>query len=129
MQIVGDEYLQRVGTTSGDSFAAVDAAPDFQGLLQDLQRGTYHTSNSWVPLPSEYMFPATPPPAGTAGGTAGTATTGDGTVISELTEATGTRSATTQTRQVNTTTDADFTGLTFRGTLGLLLRANRPPPQ
>ena len=37
----------------------MDDAPDFGPLLRDLQRGTYHTSNGWVPLPAEYMVAGT----------------------------------------------------------------------
>ena len=133
VQIFSYEYLQRVGATSDDHFDAVDAAPDFQMLLQDLQRGTYHTSNSWVPMPAEYMVAGTMSAgSGMAGGTVSTgASSGTHSMVSALTATTiGTAARTAapaQTRQVNATADADFTSLTFRGTLGPLLRANRPP--
>ena len=38
-----------------DGFCAVDDVPEFAPLLQDLQRGTYHTSNGWIPLPLAYL--------------------------------------------------------------------------
>jgi hypothetical protein len=134
VKVQGYEYLQRISASIG-GFDAVDASPDFTTLLQDLQRGTFHTSNGWVPLPAEYMVasgpaailpttgPATVSTAGSSGGTP--------SVVSALTApsaASGTRNATpAQTRHVNATADADFTGMTLRSGLGPLLRANRPP--
>ena len=130
VQILGYEYLQHIGSTSGDHFEAVDDAPDFGPLLRDLQQGTYHTSNGWVPLSAEYMV------AGTAVvGSPGTVSTAGSSVAASVVSAltastTGTTSRTAapvQTRQVNTVPDNDFTSVTLRGTLGPLLRTNRPP--
>ena len=46
--------MQRIAAATV-GFTEVDEAPDFGLLLTDLQRGTYHTSNSWIALPSEYL--------------------------------------------------------------------------
>ena len=133
VQIQGYEYFQGVGASIG-GFEAVDKAPDFTQLLQDLQRGTYHTSNGWVPLPSEYMV--TMASLASAAGTVTLSTSGSSTasLVSALTapttapQAGASRSAApTQTRHVNATVDANFGAVTLRGGLGPLLRAHRPP--
>ena len=129
VQIQGYEYLQQVGASIGGR-ATVDTPPDFAPLLQDLQRVTYQTSNGWVPLSAEYMLALsvseTAPSIG--GGPATTSISIAPTAVSALTAASAARSvAPTQTRHVNTTDDGDFTSITIRGSLGPLLRANRPP--
>lgn len=134
VQIQGYEYLQGVGASMG-GFGAVDNAPDFAPLLQDLQRGTYHTSNGWVPLPAEYMVAMVPlsmaaPAMGsvTVSTTAGSSAASAVSALTTPTTAPGTRSAApTQTRHVNTAIDTDFSGAILRGGLGPLLRAHRPP--
>ena len=55
VQIQGYEYLQRIGASYEDGFRTVDDVPEFAQLLQDLQRGTYHTSSGWVPLPPMHL--------------------------------------------------------------------------
>jgi hypothetical protein len=107
----------------------VDDAPDFTPLLQDLQWGTNHTSNGWVPLPIEYMVVAIPP-ALSAGPAALSTTSSSAThsVVLALTAPTAASGAQPiQARHVNPAPDNDFSRVTLRGALGPLLRANRPP--
>ena len=103
----------------------------------DLQRGTYHASNSWISLPSEYLTaPAVLPPVViTAPALAATVAAGGGnalSIVSGLTTAApprtaaGTASA-TQTRVPNPAPDAAFQTLNLRPRLGDLLRVHRPP--
>ena len=119
IQIQGYEDLRGIAIAPppDDTFAAVDAVPDFMQILVDLQRGTFHTSNGWVPLPSAYVE---------APGTASTASStvaGGGSVVSALTAPT----AAVQTRVVNPANDATFNDMPLRGALAPLTRANRPP--
>jgi hypothetical protein len=133
IQIQVYEYLRGIMiAATDDAMASVDAPPDFTQLLLDLQRGTFHTSNGWVPLPSAYVVVApavVPQPGRPAGGTVSTASTttaggGGASVVSALTAETA---AVAQTRIVNSVTDAAFNDMVLRGALGPLTRANRPP--
>ena len=93
VQIQGYEYLQRVGATREDAFAAVDDVPGFTQLLQDLQRGTYHASSGSMPLPAEHVV-ARHPAGHNTGSTTSTApstvggTSSAASVISTLTTTT-----------------------------------------
>lgn len=139
VQILTYEYLQTV-TAAFAGFAEVDNAPDFASILTDLQRGTYHTSNAWISLPTEYLTtPSTPLPlvilAGSLSSTTAASTGATPSVVSGLTSA-APPTATTRgaaaasaatTRVINTVPDAVFQTLTLRPRLGDLLRVHRPP--
>ena len=134
IQIQVYEYLRGIMISGpAEADAAVDAAPDFSQLLVDLQRGTFHTSNGWVPLPSAYVVaPAGPTFAHTTAGTVSTAPTttaggGGGSVSSGISALTNATTAIAQTRIANPVTDASFNDMVLRGALGPLTRANRPP--
>ena len=105
----------------------MDAVPDFMQVLVDLQRGTFHTSNGWVPLPSAYVeAPVLAAPTPRSSGTASTAPStvaGGGSVVLALTAPT----TAVQTRVVNPANDATFNDMPLRGALAPLTRANRPP--
>ena len=135
VQVRAYEYLRFINTSPNEDLEwNVDNAPDFEPMLMDLQRGTFHTSNNWMPLPAAYVVaPATTYLATRSTGTVATAstTTGGGGAsvtsgVSALTTATTTPSN-TQTRIPNPNNDAAFNNLTLRGALGTLVRANRPP--
>ena len=117
-------------------FRAVDDVPDFAQLLQDLQRGTYHTSSGWVPLPPMYLV--TPVQFPRAIGSTATSVmpspaldSSVASVVSALTVAStaagGAATRATQTRQPNEAQDPEFTALNLRSGLGPLLRTTRPP--
>ena len=136
VQVLTYEYMQRIASVVA-GFVEVDAAPDFGPLLTDLQRGTYHTSNSWISLPSEYLMAA--PEAtpfvmvraqSTRATESSTASLGTPSVLSGLTTAAppvGQAAATAQARVLNPAPDAAFQALTLRPRLGDLLRVHRPP--
>lgn len=141
IQINAHEYLQRIGASYDGDFRAVDDIPNFSQLLQDLQRGTFHTSNGWVPLPAEYVVANASVRMGSAASLAGTVSTaplttigaagGATSVMSAITAHTSTATAAargqTQTRQQNDAPDPEFSAMTLRSGLGQLLRTNRPP--
>ena len=137
VQILTYEYMQRIAASTV-GFAEVDEAPYFSTLLTDLQRGTYHTSNAWIALPSEYLaVPAVAPPplvirAPTLAATVAASTGGSAvSIVSGLTTAAPTRGAATtaavQTRVPNPAPDATFQTLPLWPRLGDLLRIHRPP--
>lgn len=132
VQVLTYEYMQRI-TTSVAGFAEVDEAPDFGPLLTDLQRGTYHTSNVWISLPSEYLEVAPTASIGRSSSTLATVPSSTAhsshSVVSGLTTAVSSSSqpATPQTRIVNPAPDAAFQAVTLRPRLGELLRIHRPP--
>ena len=135
IQIQGYEYFRGIMIAAPDDITtAVDAAPDFTPLLVDLQRGTFHSSNGWVPLPMAYVeapvlaqsYAPSSRTASTAVSTSGGASVASG--VSALTAPSLTApTAATQTRVSNPVTDASFNDAVLRGALGPLTRANRPP--
>jgi hypothetical protein len=135
VQIQGYEYFQRVSASYEDGFRAVDDVPEFAPLLQDLQRGTYHTSNGWMSLPSMYLQGPVALPSQGAGSAATSLTSAptvdsSASVVSALTSAStlgGAATRATQTRQPNEAQDPEFVALNLRGGLGPFLRTNRPP--
>ena len=137
IQILTYEYMQSIAAATV-GFAEVDEPPDFSSLLTDLQRGTYHTSNSWIALPSEYLTaPAVSPPsvitAPTLAATVAASAGGSAlSIVSGLTTAAPLRTAAStataaQTRVPNPAPDATFQTLILRPRLGDLLRLHRPP--
>ena len=115
---------------AGEIFPAVDSAPDFSQLLLDFQRGTFHASNGWVPLPSaNVVAPTVAYSVGTTASTAPTASTGTGgrSVASGVSTLTTPTVAAPQTRIPNPITDAAFNDMVLRGALGPLTRAHRTP--
>ncbi|KAI2493228.1 hypothetical protein MHU86_21302 [Fragilaria crotonensis] len=132
IQIQVYEYLRGIMIAAADDIAvAVDASPDFTQLLLDLQRGTFHTSNGWVPLPSAYVVAPVIAiqPARSAGTITTTSTTtgGGGSVASGVSALTAATTAVAQTRSTNPVSDPTFNDMALRGALGPLTRAHRPP--
>lgn len=130
VQVLTYEYMQRI-TTAVAGFSEVDEAPDFGSLLTDLQRGTYHTSNVWIALPSEYMevAPAITRSSVTVATEASSFSPGSRSVVSGLTTAASASSQPNppQVRVVNPAPDAALQAVTLRPRLGELLRVHRPP--
>ena len=119
-------------STADDLMAFIDTPPDFGQLLIDLQRGTSHTSNGWVPLPAAYVVaPVVAHSSARSMSTMSTApsTTGGGASVASGVSALTSASAApiAQTRIQNPGNDAAFNDVALRGALGPLIRANRPP--
>ena len=131
------EYLQALQV--GDGTAAAAALPSFQGLHQSLQRGSFHMSSEWLPLPPTITVEPSMVALGAAGAiSVATRTTRASTasVTSSLTSATGGRTATTPgvggtptagTYVTNTARDSEFDALQLRPQMRELLRAHPPP--
>lgn len=137
VQINVYEYLQALQV--GDEATPVEL-PSFQGLHQSLQRGSFHMSSEWLPLPASMtveLQPATLTPAGAASLATRTTRASTASVTSGLTSTTGGRTpsgsavpASTQgTHVVNPTRDAEFDALQLRPQMRELLRAHPPPHQ
>lgn len=137
VQINVYEYLQalQVGGSTDDP----PELPNFQELHRDLQRGCFHMSASWLPLPAALTTgPSVATAPGGGASSAGTRTTRASTVAtatSSLTTATGgtgarpgSGAATTQgTYVANTARDSEFDTLQLRPQMRDLLRAHPPP--
>lgn len=133
------EYLQALQVGSGAlEVAEAPEPPDFRELLRDLQRGCFHMSSSWLPLPAAVTVdPAPLMNAATSINTRTTrASTAASSALSGLTSTTsggrgggGTGSVpTTQgTYVANTSRDAEFDALQLRPQMRDLLRAHPPP--
>ena len=138
VQVRTTEYYQRVATTHA-GFEAVDSAPTFDELLEDLGHGNFPTTRCWLPIPPAYASVFVP----TSGATTGTHPTVPNTVgttrqsgggasgassgISSVSGPTATSRPTAQQREVNPVPDPEFLELTLRPRLGELLRLHRPP--
>lgn len=129
------EYLQGVAMNIAESAVGVEK-PNFQSMLQDLKRGTFHLSTNWIPIPAEYMSMAAPQTLSTASGSGSRSTTSGapstvsgvtgGSAVSSITDATQQRDSVA--RIENPAPDNEFASLTLRsGGTRTILRAHRPP--
>jgi hypothetical protein len=135
VQINAYEYLQALqvgGSVTGDADAP--ELPDFRVLLRDLQRGSFHLSSSWLPLPAAVTVdPATPPSAASSINTRTTRASTAASITSGLTSTTGggrTGGGTPATQGAyvaNTARDSEFDALQLRPQMRDLLRAHPPP--
>ena len=132
IQVSVQEYWQQVATNVADGITGIEV-PNFQALLQELRRGTFHLSTNWLDIPETYLDPvatttsmrgaaitiATPSVAATTV----SGVTGSGSGVSSITN------ATTPVAQIeNSTDDVSFTGITLRaGGTRNILREHRPP--
>jgi hypothetical protein len=67
IQVRAIEYFQRIASAHA-GFEAVDSAPTFEELLEDLGHGNFPTTRCWLPLPPSYTSVFTT----TGGSTVGT---------------------------------------------------------
>ncbi|KAI2511047.1 hypothetical protein MHU86_3359 [Fragilaria crotonensis] len=139
VQINVFEYLQAL-QVSGGVGADMDAPepPSFHELLRDLQRGCFHMSSSWLPLPAAVTADASTAFRGEAN-TVGTRTTRASTAASTtsgLTASTGGGRASSGasgatapqgTYVANPARDPEFDTLQLRPQMRDLLRAHPPP--
>jgi hypothetical protein len=137
VQISVQEYFQAVqigGAVLGYDDGAPQV-PQFHDMLVSLQRGSFHTSNAWIPLPPAYTTPpATQQQArgGTRSATGSANTTVSGLTVAPSSGSSSTGGGTggntaTQTFVANPTSDPEFANLTLRPQMRELLRANPPP--
>ena len=132
VQINVYEYLQAMQVRAVDEVVEL---PGFQGLHQCLQRGSFHLSSEWLPLPTSVTvdpMSAALAPAGAASIATRTTRASTASVASSLTATTGARTSTggaarEGTYVVNPATDAEFTALTLRPQMRELLRTHPPP--
>lgn len=142
VQINVYEYLQALqvmGSGVGTGHTETPELPSFRDLLRDLQRGSFHMSSSWLPLPVSVTVDSVPQPTHGGPGTVSTRTTRSSaaTTTSGLTSSTsggrgsgggGTAAAGTQgTYVANPARDAEFDALQLRPQMRDLLRAHPPP--
>lgn len=133
VQVSVYEYLQAlqvVGTVAPE-------VPAFQDLLLGLQRGSFHMSSAWLPLPTSVtVAPTTSAPASSASATTRTTRGSTASTTSGLTSATGEVRTSGGTHHTNTTQstfvvnparDAEFDALPLRPQMRELLRAHPPP--
>lgn len=128
------EYLQALQVGGAGEGASPATLPSFQELLRDMQRGSFHMSPSWLPLPASVTVDPTMAPNAGGPHTVVTRTTRASTAstTSGLTSVTGGGGglppATTQSTYVaNTARDAEFDALQLRPQMRELLRAHPPP--
>ncbi|KAI2509948.1 hypothetical protein MHU86_4513 [Fragilaria crotonensis] len=141
VQINAYEYLQalQVGSIGGTGEAGdTPELPSFRDLLRDLQRGSFHMSPSWLPLPMTVTVEPTPPASGGTGSinTRTTRASTAASAASSLTSTTsggrgsgsgGTAVASTQgTYVANPARDTEFDTLQLRPQMRDLLRAHPP---
>jgi hypothetical protein len=127
------EYLQALQVGGSGDAVVIPELPTFKDLLRDLQRGAFHLSSSWLPLPVSMTVDPSTMPASTGASvvTRSTRASTTASTVSALTAATGgarTTSAGTQgTFVTNPARDAEFDALQLRGQMRDLLRAHPPP--
>lgn len=133
VQVNVHDFLHDISVNVIEGYNGVDT-PDFKQIFTDLRRGTFHTSNNWVPLPSEY----TVEPAHTGAGgqsvsrppsavpTGASSVTSGRTGVSSLT-ADASR-ALSMTRIENPAPDAEFGSITVRpGGTRPIVQLHPPP--
>ncbi|KAI2494662.1 adenylate kinase [Fragilaria crotonensis] len=133
IQVSVHEYMQQVASNVVDGIAGIDL-PNFNVLIQELKRGTFHNSTNWVDIPDQYLdaHPSqsggAPTNAGSSGGASTTATQASTrTGVSTLTADTHARPSSVA-RVENTAGDPEFAGITLRpGGTRNILREHRPP--
>jgi hypothetical protein len=138
VQVRTSEYFQRIASANA-GFDAVDNAPSFDEMLEDLGHGNFPTARCWLPLPPEYASMFTPPTT-SSGATLSTAhttvptsvaRTTAGASASGISSVSGDGTANTprpvQQREANPNPDPGFLDLQLRPRLGELLRLHRPP--
>ena len=59
VQLSVHDYFQMVAVNVDEGVIGIEV-PNFSPMLQDLKRGTFHISTSWIALPDEYMTSHTP---------------------------------------------------------------------
>ena len=140
VQVNTYEYLQALQVGGGGEAVILPELPTFTDLLRDLQRGSFHLSSSWLPLPASVTVdPSTlPATAGTPSVTTrSTRASTAASTVSTLTAATGGgrtsgsggagNTSTQGTFVTNPARDAEFDALQLRGQMRDLLRAHPPP--
>lgn len=133
IQVSVHEYMQQVASNVVDGIAGIDL-PNFNVLIQELKRGTFHNSTNWVDIPDQYLdaHPSqsggAPTSTGSSGGASTTATQASTrTGVSTITADTHTRPSSVA-RVENTAGDPEFAGITLRpGGTRNILREHRPP--
>ena len=129
------EYMQALQVSDGTSAVPL---PSFQGLHQSLQRGSFHMSSEWLPLPASLTVEPTTmaamAPAGAISIATRTTRASTASVTSALTATTGGRTSAagaTALREgayvLNPARDAEFDALTLRPLMRELLRTHPPP--
>ena len=136
VQINVYEYMQALQISDG---TAPVVLPTFQGLHQSLQRGSFHMSSEWLPLPTSLTVDPTSAvimsPVGAASIATRSTRASTASVTSALTTSTAGGRATTAggaasregTYVMNPARDAEFDALTLRPPMRDLLRTHPPP--
>lgn len=138
VQINVYEYLQALQVGSGGAGGeATLEPPTFQDLLRDLQRGCFHMSSSWLPLPMAVTVEPSPTQPGGGNSTVTRSTrastapaTSTSSALTSLTSGTGGRGGTAAsqgTYVANPARDSEFDSLQLRPQMRDLLRAHPPP--
>lgn len=141
VQINVYEYLQALQVGHMGATGVAPEAPElpvFRDLLRDLQRGSFHMSSSWLPLPATVTVEPTLPPTSGGSGSINTRTTRASAAASTTSGPTsttnggrsgggGSAAATQGTYVANPARDAEFDTLQLRPQMRDLLRAHPPP--
>lgn len=135
VQINVYEYLQELQVAGGE----IPKAPTFQELHRGMQRGSFHMSAEWLPLPASVTLEpqlVTVSPLGVASVNtrstrASAASTGSGLTATTTIGRTGGTAAGASNAQgsyvPNPARDTEFDALQLRPQMRELLRANPPP--
>jgi hypothetical protein len=137
VQINVYEYLQALQVVGGD----FPAAPTFHELHRGMQRGSFHMSAEWLPLPASVTvdpLPATVTPLGTTSVNTRSTRASTASTMSGLTAPTangrtssnntvGGASNAQGSYTPNPARDSEFDSLQLRPQMRELLRANPPP--
>jgi hypothetical protein len=136
VQINVYEYMQALQVSGAPEAPEL---PNFQALHRSLQRGSFHISSEWLPLPASVTVVPGPmglAPAGAASVATRSTRASTASTTSGLTTNTGggqtapTRGGTNASQGAyvpNTTRDAEFDALQLRPQMRDLLRAHPPP--
>ena len=133
IQVSVHEYMHGVGVNVAESHVGVEPL-EFRTLVQELKRGTFQFSSSWVPIPEEYLEPVRGASVGSHGVSGAPSVVPASGANSVSSGRTGISSLTTDASRApvaqvdNTAPDAEFSSISVRpGGTRPILREHRPP--